>query len=145
MGEMSPFEVEVAEKRLISVLKYADEEEKDTIMGLIQSLTKIKPSNELVVTLLDYYIRIKDVENASQWLQRLEPSYLISSYNLVESVLESWLEQKGPKAPWRADEVFKAVTSKIRRLAKNCRLVLANEIVDDKAYRINSEDDAASF
>jgi len=113
--EMSPFELEIAEKRLISVLKYANEEEKDTIMGLIQSLTKIKPSNELVVTLLNYYIRIKDVENASQWLQRLEPSYLISSYNLVESVLESWLEQKGPKAPWRADEVFKAVTSKIRQ------------------------------
>jgi len=116
---MSPFEVEVAEKRLISVLKYAHEEEKDTIQGLIQNLRKIKPSNELVVTLLNYYLRIKDVENASQWLQRLEPSYLITSHDLVESVLESWLEQKGPKVPWRADEVFKAVTSKIRQHDEN--------------------------
>jgi hypothetical protein len=127
---MSSFEVGVVEKHLIDVLKSADEDEKDNIQCLIQNMTKIKPSNELVANLIEYNIRIGDVEGASQWLQKLEPSFLISSYNLVEGVLESWLEQKkGPKVPWRADEVFKAVTSKILQHEEknNINLILSTK------------------
>ncbi|OEU18552.1 hypothetical protein FRACYDRAFT_236829 [Fragilariopsis cylindrus CCMP1102] len=145
---MSSFEVEVAEKRLIDVLKSADEDEKDNIKGLIQNLTKIKPSNELVANLIEYNIRIGDVEGASQWLQQLEPSFLISSYNLVEDVLESWLEQKkGPKVPWRADEIFKAATSKILQHDDKDNI---NLILSTKSFNLifdiwtSSEDPSAS-
>jgi hypothetical protein len=145
---MSPFEVEVAEKRLTDVLKSANEDEKDTIQGLIQNLTKTKPSNELVVNLIEYYIRNGDIEGASQWLQKLEPTFLISSYNLVEGVLESWLEQKkGSKVPWRADEVFKAVTSKILQHDDKNNI---NLILSTKSFNLifniwsSSEDPSAS-
>ena len=111
---MSPFEVEVAENRLVDVLKNATEDEKNTIHGLLQKLTTTKLKNDVIAALLEYYIKIRDSESASNWLQKLETSYLVSSYDLVERVLESWLAQKGSNIPWRADEVFKAVIRKIQ-------------------------------
>jgi hypothetical protein len=111
---MSPFEVEVAENRLVDVLKNATEDEKNTIHGLVQKLTTTKLKNDVIIALLEYYIKIGDSESASHWLQKLEISFLVSSYDLVERVLESWLAQKGSNIPWRADEVFKAITRKIQ-------------------------------
>lgn len=110
---MSPFEVEVAENRLVDVLKNATEDEKNIIQGLVQKLTATKPRNDVIVALLEFYIKIGDSESASHWLQKLEISFLVSSYNLVERVLELWRAQNGPRIPWRADEVFKAVLTKI--------------------------------
>eukprot|EP00536_Pseudo-nitzschia_multiseries_P002310 jgi/Psemu1/183272/e_gw1.30.46.1 len=113
--EMSPFEVEVVEKRLLDALKNGTIEEKDMIRSLAQKLSTPKPRNEIIVALLEYYIRLGDSEIASHWLQELEAPFLINSFDLVESVLELWLTQNGSRVPWRADEVLKAIIRKIQQ------------------------------
>jgi len=110
---MSPFELEIAENRLLDVLKTGNEEEKDTVHDLVQKLSTPKPRNKFIVPLLGYYLKVGDSEAASYWLQELEPSVLVTSYDLVERVLETWSTQKGTRVPWRADEVFKAIARKI--------------------------------
>ena len=116
---MSPFEKETADNRLLDVLKSATKDDKIKIDGLLQKLKRPDPENDVIVALIEYFVGIGDSENASHWLQKLEASILVSSYHLVERVLESWMEQKGLRTPWRADEVFKAVTKKIREYDVN--------------------------
>jgi len=111
---MSSFEKEAIDNRLLDVLKRATKDDKNTIDELLQKLNATNPNSDVIVALIEYYVGIGDSENASRWLQKLETSFLVSSYHLVERVLESWMEQKGSRIPWRADEVFKAVTRKIR-------------------------------
>jgi len=64
ISAMSPFEVEVAENYLFDVLKNATEDQKNTIHGLVQKLTTTKPRNDVIVALLEYYVKIGDSESA---------------------------------------------------------------------------------
>ncbi len=108
---MSPFETQVAENRLVDVLKTATKDDKDTVRGLLEKMST--PKSSVLVALVEYYLKINDSESASHWMQKLEVPILVSS-NLVEGVLESWKNQSGPRIPWRADEFFRAIRSTLR-------------------------------
>eukprot|EP00539_Tryblionella_compressa_P016329 CAMPEP_0178844162 /NCGR_PEP_ID=MMETSP0746-20121128/16617_1 /TAXON_ID=913974 /ORGANISM="Nitzschia punctata, Strain CCMP561" /LENGTH=180 /DNA_ID=CAMNT_0020507993 /DNA_START=8 /DNA_END=547 /DNA_ORIENTATION=+ len=113
---ISPFEMEAVEKRLIDLLESANRQNKDEIEKLIQRFTGLEPSNALVFALIDFYLRMKDADRASYWLQKLDSQSLKASSNLIDDVFLLWSAQRGPRTPWRADEVFRTISSLIRDL-----------------------------
>jgi hypothetical protein len=124
---ITPFEQEAMEKRLIDVLENANRHDRDETENLIRRMTKIEPSSALVFALIDYYIGIEDAEKASHWLQKLDPVSLKSSSDALENILLLWASQKGPRAAWRADEVFKMVKDRVDYTSENSAAPLNQE------------------
>jgi hypothetical protein len=110
-GQLSSFEQEALQERLIHVLTSANK--KEDVESLLLKLSKIQPGDKLIMTLTEFYVRIGDPENASEWLQKLGTSSLVAS-DLIERIIDSWGAQAGPRIAWRADEVFKTLINRVR-------------------------------
>lgn len=112
---MTPFEIEAAQSRLLTLLQKQSLNDRNTIHGLLQRLSSVKLRNNVTAALVEYYINIGDCEYASHWLQKLESQSLVSPDEYIERVMKMWLSKKGPRIPWRADEVFKTITNKAQK------------------------------
>lgn len=111
---VSQFEKDALERRLIDFLEGADPNDRNDLESLIDRTTKLDPSSTLISVLIRYYVRMNDIEKSSLWLQRLDDDSLRSSPKLVEEVMSLWSKQKGQRIPWRADELFKSITSRMQ-------------------------------
>jgi hypothetical protein len=101
------------EKRLIDLLTRANKSDEE-LESLIERTIKLDPSSTLVFALIDYYVRLKDVEKSSFWLQQLDDTTLRESQMAVENVMRLWSEQQGDRVKWRADELFKSLTNRMQ-------------------------------
>lgn len=115
VAQLSSFEQEAIERRLIDVVTSANES--DDVQRIIQKMSNIQLNAKLITALIEFYLRVGDVESAAEWLQKLDTSSLVSS-NLIESIIESWRAQSGTRVVWRVDEVFKNIFSKVQREGK---------------------------
>lgn len=116
---LSSFEAEAMEKRMINVLRNAGTEDHEDVAKVLSRIDSIeKPSEELLFHLVDFYLRLGDVQSASVWIQRLSPTAILSSEHssedgrptlLVDRLLDAWSLQRHPRAPWRAEEIFREI------------------------------------
>ncbi|KAG7365223.1 PPR: pentatricopeptide repeat domain containing protein [Nitzschia inconspicua] len=114
-AKVSAFEREAIEKRLMDLLQKAGTQERDDdLERLIDRTTKVDPSGTLVTALIEYYIRLGDVEKSSFWLQRLDDTSLKDNAKVVEKVMVLWSKEQGQRIPWRADELLKSITGRLQ-------------------------------
>jgi hypothetical protein len=114
-SHLSSFEREAMEKRLVDVL--ASTNDLGDVENLIQKLSNTQPSDKLITSLIEFFLRVGNAERASEWLQMLDTKSLVES-NLIERIIESWSSQTGARIAWRADEVFKTVVTKVQLQGK---------------------------
>jgi hypothetical protein len=114
---LSSFEAEAMEKRMIDVLRKAGTDDHQDVSKILPRIEAIeKPSDDLLFHVVDFYLRLGDVQSASIWIQRL-PSAAVLSENsssdermaLVDRLLDAWSLQTHRRAPWRAEEVFRGI------------------------------------
>lgn len=136
---LSTFEREAMEKRLIDVLASVDEV--GDVENMIQKLSKTQPSDRLITSLIEFFLRVGNVESASEWLQTLDTKTLVDS-NLIERMIDSWGSQTGARIAWRADEVFKTLVTQVQLQG---RIKLLNSQAFSKMIMMwLSTDDAAA-
>ena len=114
---LSSFEAAAVANRLTEVLRKAGPDDREEIANkVIPRIDAMEdPSEQLIVCLLDYYLRIGDAPSASVWTPRLSTDVMLSrtsedgSLSLADRLLDAWSLQKHPRAPWRAEEIFRQI------------------------------------
>ena len=110
---LSPFEVKAMEQRLIHAIHHHQKgENRSDIHTMIEKLSTIEVSSEIIMEIIKFYVTEDDVETASKWLIKMEPSLLVTS-DIVEDVLKLWSNQEGPRIPWKAESVLQSVFDRI--------------------------------
>lgn len=114
---LSSFEAAAMEKRMETVLKTAGADDQEEVSRIVERLRQLsEPSEDVFLSLMEYFLRIGDVENASQWIHRVSPEKLFSQdahkAALLDRILEGWSTQNHQRAPWRAEECVREVMLK---------------------------------
>lgn len=111
---LSSFEVGAMEKRMIEILRKADPLEVAKILPRIEAIEE--PGDDLMFHLVDFYLGQGDAQSATIWIQRLNPTVILSENPsgdpgsaLVDRLLDAWSVQMHPRAPWRAEEIFREI------------------------------------
>jgi hypothetical protein len=145
---ISSFEAEKMQKKMIELLKMYGEGDQDAVNKMEPKLEGITPSKDLVLCLVDFYVRVGDAEKASSWLLRLDIQAQQSSTSddgksRLDQVLEAWSQQLHPRGPWRADEIFRHVLNATGTNNVDDRITVGtfNRLL---SIWINSNDPAAS-
>ncbi len=114
---MSSFEASAMQKRMTEMIQKAGVDDQQNIANIIARIEAMESASEdLVLSLADYYLRLDDVANASSWMLRLSPTTVFSKNSetghgtaLIDRILDAWALQSHPRAPWRAEEIFRQI------------------------------------
>ena len=146
---ITSLESEAIEKRMIDLLKMSGRGDGESVEKIVDRLNGISPGKDLIVSLIEFYVRDSNPEKASRWLDRLDAQTLLSTtqespVSVFEMVLRSWSEQRDKRAPWRADEMFRQVFQIVQ--AGGTKASTLNNAAFNLLFNIwvNSKDAAAS-
>ena len=110
---LSPFEVKAIEQRLINAIHHHHKGEiRSEIHTMIEKVSTMEVSSEVIMEIVKFYVTQDDVETASKWLIKMKPSLLVTS-DIVEDVLTLWSNREGPRIPWKAESVMQSVFDRI--------------------------------
>jgi hypothetical protein len=124
-------EISMLVRKVTDFLQDAAEEDLERVQQYqkkLLQLTDFSITEELCLSILDYYIRVKDSKEATAWLQRLDQfGSKLSIFDKVLDVLKVLADGKPEGAPWRVAEIFQrmeqleeegagAVTAEMRHL-----------------------------
>lgn len=145
--KISSFEAEALENRIIELLEMSGEGDIVNVQKIVAKLTD-SPSREVILSLIDFFLRVGDSENSSQWLQAMDEGTWLSlkeeqSTILLEKVLEVWSQDTSLRTPWRADETFERILGVLG--AENAKVIMNADIFNGlfKIW-VASKDSAAS-
>jgi len=117
---VSPFEAEAMQKRMVHMFQTGGIENQEDMTKVLNRIKTMEhPSDELIKAMVDFFIRIGDVSNASIWILHLSPDYMFANnssiphHSIVDQLLEAWSkEESHPQVPWRAEEVFRQILNR---------------------------------
>ena len=119
---ISTFEAEAMQQRMIALLQNSGSDNQEDVAKLMPRLNAVEnPSDALMNALVDFHLRVGDVANASVWILRLAPSQILGfgptggGLTILDRLLDIWLHQSHPRAPWRAEEVFRQILDRMEK------------------------------
>jgi hypothetical protein len=112
-AEPSDFETDSRHLRIIELVQIAGTADISVVDNVVETLPRESANPDLCTALTDFYIRVRDAQKATQWLQRLDnaATSLSKSKNMstvrFHQVLTAWRESNDRQAPWRAEEIVR--------------------------------------
>jgi len=109
---LSSFETQALQQRMLQLIKEAGEADNSTVNDIIERWSATEPdldaSEGLAVALLGYYLRIKDLRQATLWLFKVDQMDMAydEKTKQFEQLVQLWSESDELDAAWRCSEIL---------------------------------------